>query len=972
MPAPPSPQPRQLRVFVSSTFRDMQTERDMLVKFIFPQLRKLCERRRVTWGEVDLRWGITDEQKSEGGVLPICLGEIQRCRPYFIGLLGERYGWVTDEIPPELIEREPWLSEHAGSSVTELEILHGVLRDPAMAEHAFFFFRDPDYLNRLPPGQHSDFREGPSPQETGKFGEQEARRRAEGRHLKLLDLKQRIRSSGLPVHENYRDPQELGQLVLQALTEVINQLYPEGSQPDPLDRLAAEHESFALSRSQIYIGRRDYFDRLDAHARSNEPPLVILGESGSGKSALLANWGLKYRREHPNELVVMHFVGASPDSSDWAAILGRVMAELQRRFGLPGEIPADPDQLRAAFPNWLAMAAAKGRTILILDALNQLEQRGGALELAWLPARFPDGVQLVVSTLPGRPRQVLQARKWPELTVQQLEPAERAQLVRDTLQQYSKQLSSGQVERIVSDPLSANPLGLRTLLDELRLFGVHERLDQVIDAYLKTGSLPERFALFLDRCEQDYDQDRPGLVREAMSLLWASRRGLSESELLQLLGNSGQPLPQRAWSPLHLALEQSLIDRAGLLGFFHEHLRRAVEQRYLPTPETRQAAHTRLADHFAVLPEHTPRQVDELPWQLMQAEDWPRLYKLLADTDMFQKLWELNRSDLETYWAAVESHTRLTRLEAYRPVTENPDGFPNNVINWLALLFDNAGLMKEAMALHQAYERIARRDGKTDDLHRALGNQAAILFEWGRLDEAMLLYKEQERLCRQAGNDYSLSISLGNQARLLSNRGHTKEALELHKEEQRLCRQLGDMDGLQRSFVNQAYAMRSLGRRKEAMALAQEAEHLCRQLGSLAGLHHALGIQAEILRDWKRQSESLVLVRECQRLCRQLGDPGGLQAALVDEGNIFLDWGRLDEALALFQEAEQLNRQLGNNFGIAACLINQGLVHGRQGNVAAGLKLGQEALALAERIGYADLAALIRKLIIRIRLGKFG
>ena len=34
---------RQIRVFISSTFRDMQAERDYLVKFIFQQLRKLCE-----------------------------------------------------------------------------------------------------------------------------------------------------------------------------------------------------------------------------------------------------------------------------------------------------------------------------------------------------------------------------------------------------------------------------------------------------------------------------------------------------------------------------------------------------------------------------------------------------------------------------------------------------------------------------------------------------------------------------------------------------------------------------------------------------------------------------------------------------------------------------------------------------------------------------------------------------------------
>ena len=76
--APRPQQQRQIRAFVSSTFRDMHAERDYLVKFIFPQLRKLCESRGVTWGEVDLRWGIRDEQKAEGKVLPICLAEIGR------------------------------------------------------------------------------------------------------------------------------------------------------------------------------------------------------------------------------------------------------------------------------------------------------------------------------------------------------------------------------------------------------------------------------------------------------------------------------------------------------------------------------------------------------------------------------------------------------------------------------------------------------------------------------------------------------------------------------------------------------------------------------------------------------------------------------------------------------------------------------------------------------------------------------
>jgi hypothetical protein len=85
---------KTVRVFISSTFRDMHAEREVLIKHVFPQLRKLCEERGVAFTEVDLRWGITEEQAERGEVLPICLAEIDRCRPFFIGLLGERYGWV--------------------------------------------------------------------------------------------------------------------------------------------------------------------------------------------------------------------------------------------------------------------------------------------------------------------------------------------------------------------------------------------------------------------------------------------------------------------------------------------------------------------------------------------------------------------------------------------------------------------------------------------------------------------------------------------------------------------------------------------------------------------------------------------------------------------------------------------------------------------------------------------------------------
>jgi len=55
---------RYVRVFISSTFRDMQAERDHLVRFVFPRLREQLLPRRIHLVDVDLRWGVTSEQDA--------------------------------------------------------------------------------------------------------------------------------------------------------------------------------------------------------------------------------------------------------------------------------------------------------------------------------------------------------------------------------------------------------------------------------------------------------------------------------------------------------------------------------------------------------------------------------------------------------------------------------------------------------------------------------------------------------------------------------------------------------------------------------------------------------------------------------------------------------------------------------------------------------------------------------------------
>ena len=95
-----------IRVFVSSTFRDMHAERDAINRLVFPELRRRCLMRGAEFIGVDMRWGVTEDEIRREGTLAICLHEIERSRPFFVCLLAERFGSVypPEEVAPALVE----------------------------------------------------------------------------------------------------------------------------------------------------------------------------------------------------------------------------------------------------------------------------------------------------------------------------------------------------------------------------------------------------------------------------------------------------------------------------------------------------------------------------------------------------------------------------------------------------------------------------------------------------------------------------------------------------------------------------------------------------------------------------------------------------------------------------------------------------------------------------------------------------
>jgi WD40 repeat protein len=605
---------RLVRVFLSSTFRDFAEERDLLVRKVFPELRRKCRERQVELVDVDLRWGITEEEAQQGKVLPICLAEIDRSRPFFMGFIGERYGWIPEpeKYDLSLIMDQPWLDEHrGGKSVTELEMLHGVLNNPAMEDRAFFYFRDPAWSQKKGGAYLS---EGSLEKE------------------KLESLKDRIRQSGYPVLEDYPTPEALAEQVKKDLWKLIDESFPESEVPDALAQERMRHEAFAASRSGLYIGGERYFEALHA-AMVEEPckPVLVTGASGGGKSALLANWAQRFSTAHPETIVLTHFLGTGADAAHPVSMAIRIISEISRMTGEEFVLEGDPRKALRLLEPWLEKAGVWAREkgsvfVLVLDALDKMTEHR---DLEWWPRRLPEGVALFASCLDGEIRDALLPKlEWSELRVSPLERSDCEKFLREHLAKYRKSLTLEQTALALEHPLCGNPLFLRTLLEELRVFGVHEELNLRLKHYLASETIDDLFEKVLDRIESD---NTPETVRAALEVLWAAKESFAEDELLIV-----SQLPPAIWAPIHIALDESLIGAGGRLAFSHDYLRKAVEDRYLNLDQDRHRIKQRMAEFcaqaMAESREETSRYVRRHAVEhFLEAEDWDNTADALTD-----------------------------------------------------------------------------------------------------------------------------------------------------------------------------------------------------------------------------------------------------------------------------------------------------------------------------------------------------
>lgn len=595
---------RQIRVFISSTFQDMQGERDYLMTKTFPRLRFMASRRDVTLTEVDLRWGVTEDESNSGRAVEICLNEIDNSLPFFIGIVGNRYGWCPDrsEIGGESVMDKygKWLEPciERRLSVTEMEIQYGVLsRDEEI--NAFFYLKDGD-------GESDDLE-------------------------KLKALKKKILESSYPVG-HYESLEELGSMVEEAFLALINRVFPEEGLSD-VEKERLTQRSYMNSLAQTYVRVDSNFSSLDAFLDSEGQYFVVTGASGLGKSALIANWIKHSAMGRDNLSVVYHFVGNG----------GSIGSHLHVQRALAGEICAQYGFEDMDFDKAVANAGASGKPLLIvIDAINQILDIDNAKQLGWIPF-LPKNVKIMYSTLEDdSTMSVFRNRNYPVFRISPLDYDLRRNLVNTYLKDnFGKGLTPVQVDRIISDPQCENTLVLKTMLNELIKYGIYEKLDEKIDSFLKTENTQAFYRLILDGYEADFGR---ALVKRILGLIAVSKTGLSESEILGISGC--KPL---YWSQFFCAFASHLNVKSGLISFSHSYVREAVESKYFAADNSfEMECRSEVATYFKK--QKSERTMTELPYQCYMMKNCPAMHDFLLDAETMSFWMKHDKVEYARYW----------------------------------------------------------------------------------------------------------------------------------------------------------------------------------------------------------------------------------------------------------------------------------------------------------------------------------
>jgi len=847
------------------------------------------------------------------------LREIEAARPYFVGLLGDRYGWTphAEHYPERLLEAEPWLKEHVGGkSVTELEILHGVLNNPAMAGQALFYFRE---------------RARPRTQQSAR----DKRR--------LADLKQRIRASAFPVQE-FELAAELAERVLEDLWRRISRRYPRrevvanDGRAAHNQRVFAEEKRFAAgagTQGAAKLARRlaaaqDGPGKAAVASRAT----LVAGDPGAGVSTLMAVALDEYRRSVPSGLVVAHFVEADRESLGRFKMINSI-GERMRQLGMATPATdgdSDLSHLLATASTW-----AKKHRREVVVAIDGLSHVYDAPSVSWLPRSVPSRVRLVVGTRTGEWEEMIRSRQWATHRASGLNRADAAAMLRQSLARQRRSLDRGSERLLVSAAVGKPAAWLSTATHLLNVVGSFEELPRAVRQVAAKRDLRLLLAMALRDFARDFGvESAVGISR----LLAVGDCGIS---LDHITGRSG--VPAAHWSGFALRFGGEVRSIHGL-ALPSEALRSCCASFASRNGWNVQACHRSVADAWLQLPV-AERDPGLLHFHLLFSEDGTRMGEFLREPLLggsflaSPSAWRT----VERSWQLVAGASGETDLcdfieRSYSSALADWGGFPGfcakpaarwtdaakSIVDLLSHLNPDSAVAKKIQRalLKQALKRRAscfRKFKKSRSLSNAyafrdcsLQVASAAGSAWTRsrhaeLDNEVLDISRWIALKSGRHRDArDLARMLGGSSVTLADGDNAPRAVEYLSEARRIWSQqlswsdLDSVEGLAQCLELLARANRQLRLLNRALSCAKRAADLYEELFRLSG---TIESKQELAR-------SLELLGQCQLASRKIRSGiGSFERGLELLRGVAEQTDQSEDLLALLEFLQQAEEQLG-------------------------------------------------------------
>jgi Domain of unknown function (DUF4062) len=992
---------KTMKIFISSTFQDMHAERDYLVKKIFPKLREELQKYWINIIDIDLRWGITNEEVKHNRVIKLLFEEIDNCRPFFLGILGARYGWVPNKIP-DTIEEEYSISQiYKGKSITEMEILYGVLNDKSLKVHAYFYIRNRNSLVLIPDNIRKKYYI-------------EANKSS---MTKLNQLKATLRDNGYCIHDDYTaswNPDKFNHSsktvgCLEKLNDFGERVYADlmkgiEKEENLKKRLALIKETSLIEqyddmleqfidlRLDLYSERKDLQNKIHNYFISNgNKPLFIYGIQGSGITSLLAwvtrNINVNYRYD-----LIYVFGGVTADSNSLLNLLSKINNILEAKYNLGHNINGDFNFQLELLHSTLKMIPADDNLIIIIDGIECFEEKQVNQDLIWIPNKLANNINIVIGCSienEDSSRFLNSANElgFEIISMGTLNIKERLEIIDKLPSIYSRTLDSEQVNLLCNNPATKNPLYLTIALEELRGFGAYDKLEERISNFpdpvrlhvKESVCLEMLFKQIIKRLEHEFDGK---LVKELLTLLACSYYGLRENILKKIISEQFDNTEEFYYVLRQIRCYLLVIQNRICL--FNSSFKIAIIEEFLTDIEYYKSQHLKLANCYNGLG-------DEKAFHLYESEEWDELGKTLSSIYNFTAYYAKNKNILKNMWKKIERNTgkaiplwfdntlRMTFVQAIKLV--NRDNLFLTNLECLANFFSEMGYMKEsektkefcfslyskmgsnssinvlinqavdlivqnniegALTILNRAEIVAKEKNDYDSLYAVNNRKAQIMIKIKKYEDAFASSCENDKIIEKVNNK---TEKLENKLIKGNIKYHQKEygdAMDFYKDTESEANRFGDRSYIAKAYIGQAQIFKIQNKNTEALKILGDASSILYDLEDYELLTHVMYQQSEIYRNDGDIESSLSILLDEEDVCREFMLEKKMETNLGLQGVIYLERKEYDRALKCFQEQEMIIQKKGSDFDFQRCFGNQAAVY-------VGLKKYKEAFELLKK-----------------------